>query len=313
MNVEIDSMRYRKRGFTLIELLVVIAIVGVLVALLLPAIQGAREAARRAQCTNNLKQIGLSLHNHHDALRQLPAGWNGYQPAGSTPDPEGEPGWGWASAILPYLEEGNTSVRLRPSVAVMAAIHDDVRTTSVPVYRCPSEFGEPLWQLDREDGSGALCKLARANYVGNFGTGAIEDSPSAGNGVLFHNSKVEFKQVTDGLSKTFMVGERSSLHGDSTWVGVIPGGEEAMARVLGAADHTPNQPHTEHEHHEHDEDETDAEHEHHDHLDDFGSHHTGITLFVRCDGSVDAVSDMIELTVFKALSTRAGDEVISGH
>ena len=86
-----------------------------------------------------------------------------------------------------------------------------------------------------------------------------------------------------------------------------------MARVLGAADHTPNQPHTEHEHDDHEEEETEEEHAHHDHLDDFGSYHVGVTLFVRCDGSVDLIPDTIDQAVFQALSTRAGNEVTSGH
>lgn len=306
-------------GFTLIELLVVIAIIGVLVALLLPAIQGAREAARRTQCVNNLKQIGLGLHNHHDVHRQLPAGWTAFAAGTQTPDPEGEPGWGWAARILPYLEEGNTSQQIRQSIAILDPLHDTARVSALPVYLCPSEAAEATWTLESENGSGPLCDLATSNYVGNYGTGAIEDAPSNGNGIFFHNSKVNFKQVSDGLSKTFMVGERASLHGGSTWVGVVPGGEEAMARILGAADHTPNQPHTGHEHADAevsfgdgDEEEEDHDHEHHhDHLDDFGSPHTGITMFLRCDGSVDMISDEILESVFKALSTRAGQEVVN--
>ena len=305
-------MRTGKHGFTLIELMVVIAIIGVLVALLLPAIQAAREAARRTQCINNLKQIGLALHNHHDVHRQLPSGWTAFAPGSQTPDPEGEPGWGWASKTLAYLEEGNTSARFREHISIMDPIHNSVRTTALPVYLCPSEAADPTWMLQKEDGSGNLCELARSNYVGNFGTGAIEDSPSDGNGVFFHNSQVNFKQVTDGLSKTFMVGERSSLHGGSTWVGVVPGGSEAMARILGAADHVPNQPHSEHSHADDEDDDEEHDH-HHDHLDDFGSNHAGITMFLRCDGSVDLVSDEIQEFVFKALSTRSGNEVISGH
>ena len=149
-----------------------------------------------------------------------------------------------------------------------------------------------VWTI--ADGSGTpLADLAVANYVGVFGTGEIEDSPSIGNGVFFHNSKISFKKITDGLSKTLMAGERSSLHGGSTWLGSVSRGEEAMDRIVGAADHTPNQPNG--------------------HLEDFASPHTGITLFVRCDGSVDAIADEIEEAVYQALITRSGDEVIAGN
>src|SRR6187399_1015822 len=92
------SQRYWPRGFTLVELLVVIAIIGTLVALLLPAVQMAREAARASQCKNQLKQVGLATHQYHDAMGRLPPGWIANQP-------EGVPGWGWASALLPYLEQ----------------------------------------------------------------------------------------------------------------------------------------------------------------------------------------------------------------
>ena len=288
--IELPAVSKRERSaFTLVELLVVIAVIGMLVALLLPAVQAAREAARRTQCTNNLKQIGLALQNHHDARKRLPAGWISFQPNSQIPDPEGEPGWGWAAKILPYLEEGNVALRVQEKLPILDPVHDAIRVNVIPGYLCPSESAETTWKLYAEGGSPELCTLARANYVGNYGTGEIEDDPSRGNGIFFHNSAVSFKHVTDGLSKTLMAGERSSLHCGSTWLGMVTGGEEAMARVVGAGDHVPNQPDG--------------------HLDDFSSHHAGITLFVRCDGSVDAVTDEIEESVFQALCTRAGNEI----
>ena len=101
-------MRLNRKAFTLVELLVVMAIIGLLVGLLLPAVQAARESARRSQCTNNLKQIGVGLHNFHDAKRYFPPGYiDGNTNPTSTPDNDLGPGWGWASYLLPYLEEDN--------------------------------------------------------------------------------------------------------------------------------------------------------------------------------------------------------------
>lgn len=118
---KIDSRQRVGRGFTLIELLVVIAIIAVLVALLLPAVQQAREAARRTQCKNNLKQMGLALHNYHDVHTVLPAGYfsfptsDGTGPASAEIDPDtwdGGPGWGWGASILPFLEQSSITKQI---------------------------------------------------------------------------------------------------------------------------------------------------------------------------------------------------------
>src|ERR1700735_893429 len=109
----------RRSGFTLIELLVVIAIIAVLIAMLLPAVQAARETARRSQCTNNLKQIGLALHNYHDARKCFPAGYiDRNTNAVSTPDNDLGPGWGWGAALLPFIEENNVYSQINFSQSV---------------------------------------------------------------------------------------------------------------------------------------------------------------------------------------------------
>jgi prepilin-type N-terminal cleavage/methylation domain-containing protein len=283
-------MRSKHRAFTLVELLVVIAIIGVLVALLLPAVQAAREAARRTSCTNNLKQIGLALQMHHNSAKRLPPGWLGFQPGTNIPDPEGERGWGWAARILPYMEENNVA---KSMVHYHKPLTDDLnkqaRELVLSAFRCPSDLEPETFTLEMEDGGGPVAELGKCNYVGMFGSLEIEDDPNTGDGVFFHNSRINFRHIRDGLSKTFFVGERSSRPGGSTWVGVFPGADEAMARVVGVADHPPT--------------ETGS------HLDDFGSAHVGITHFLMGDGAIINIAEDINEDVYRAMATRAGGEV----
>jgi prepilin-type N-terminal cleavage/methylation domain-containing protein len=289
-------MSARRSAFTLVELLVVIAIIGLLIALLLPAVQAAREASRRSSCQNNLKQLGLALHTFHDTYQRLPPGWEAFAAAGSRiPDPEGVPGWGWGSHILSGLEQTALAEQIKLAVAVDDPIHDQPRLKKLDVFRCPSDaYVEDLFTLDAEDGSGPLLDLARANYVAMFGTRELEDCEGlgpqqcTGDGPLYHNSKTNFRDLLDGLTSTILAGERSSRVGHSTWTGAVAGGEEAFARVMGIADHTPNHPNS--------------------HLDDFGRYHPGGALFLLGDGSVRFLSEKIALPVYQGLATRSGGE-----
>ena len=295
-----SQSRFRSRkAFTLVELLVVIAIIGLLMGLLLPAVQAARESARRNTCRNHLKQMGLAMHNYHDIHLKLPAGWQAYALPALSPDPEGEPGWGWASAILPQMEQTALSESLNPGLPITDAANATGRVTALEVFRCPSDATQEItFDLLAEGTTTPLVTLARSNYVAMFGTKELEDCEGLGpgkictsDGFLHHNSKTNFRDVLDGLSQTLMLGERSSKLDASTWTGFVAGGEEPMARVMGVADHTPNHPSA--------------------HFDDFSSYHSGGTNFVLGDGSVRFIADNISEAVYKGISTKAGREPVS--
>ena len=176
--------RVQRSGFTLIELLVVIAVIAVLVALLLPAVQQAREAARRVQCRNNLKQLGLALHNYHDVHQRFPAGYYSFPAVGGTApfgvhhDPstwDAAPGWGWSAMLLPYIEQGNAVHALDFRRPVWDPGHLNVIKTRFAVMLCPASTGvdDPLIVNDNTGsplsiGSGPI-ELGRSHYVASHG------------------------------------------------------------------------------------------------------------------------------------------------
>lgn len=296
------------KGFTLIELLVVIAIIAILVALLLPAVQQAREAARRTQCKNNLKQLALALHNYHDIHSRFAPGWIAVDPTTRLSSAhEGISGAGWGTMILPQLEQTNLYTQFNPDLAINAAPNLAFARTVLPAWQCPSDPKPDRWQIESEETAGEiLAELATANYVASFGTeelhgcenapGSWPVSPSGqciGNGAFFHNSSVRMRDFTDGTSNTILVGERRTnqqLGWYSTWPGMVPEGEEAFQRILGAADHVPNSPLA--------------------HFDDFSSRHTGGAQFALGDGSVRFISENIDEGVYKSLATIQGGEIV---
>lgn len=289
------------RGLTLIEILVVLGILGILMALLLPAVQAAREAHRRIQCQNNIRQIGLALHHHHDVHKRLPAGWVSIVPGG-------EPGWAWSAFLLEFIDQPSSSnvnwaANAQPVATPMPvpntgamridhASNVKLRERGISLFRCPTDPSEELFMLRSGTGTD-MFQVARANYAGVFGAGAIQDNPSAGDGIFFRNSRTRFADIRDGQSNTLMVGERASRQpgsgeGSATWVGAVPGANRSMARVVGRAGRVPNDVLGD--------------------FADFGSWHPFGANFVMADGSVRMISDVIDQATYHALATRAGGE-----
>ena len=210
----------RRSGFTLVELLVVIAIIGVLVALLLPAVQAAREAARRSSCTNNMRQLGVALHNHHDTMNRFPPGCaNDKAPFGTH---AAGAGWGssWKVYILPYIEQtaiydkwlfdGNNSGYTHPSNMTY------VNRVKIATYRCPSS-AMPEWYSASGNAGSIQMFTSYTGIAGSYSPnvpfnncGSGSNGFTAEDGVLFANSRQNMSSITDGTSNTVMVGELSA-------------------------------------------------------------------------------------------------------
>ena len=307
----------KNAAFTLVELLVVIAIIGILIGMLLPAVQAVREAARRVQCANNCRQIGLAALNYESATMEFPSGWS----TSVEDDPLAAPGWGWGAQLLPYMEQGNVGDQIEFNVAISDPIHSAIIQTELSVFLCPSDPADTLQDLGSilgggdDDGGGGDgggggsggggsgsgsrnskiqssgdLLVSRSNYSGCFGNIEIEDAPLAGNGIMFANSGVKFAGITDGSSNTMLVGERTNELGTVSWVGVVPEVDEAFARIVGIADHAPNDAGL--------------------HFDDFRSYHTGGINATYADGSTHFISDSVAVGAYQALGSRSGGEVV---
>ncbi len=313
--------RTSRLGFTLIELLVVIAIIAILIALLVPAVQKVREAAARTQCTNNLKQIGLAMHDYHGAMKCFPPGYtaSGSFVNGGT---DTTPGWGWGTYILPYLDQLplyqqfdlTQPVQNYPGIQTMLA-----------VYLCPSDItGSGPFNVTDASWN-PICMAAPTSYAGCCGGSYVTtagttstvstttgmNSTGIGNGILYRNSAVTFNQITDGTSNTVLVEERCFAHVMGTWAGAINGGycnqgvynPAAVAGHLGqvAGDivlihaSTINSPSGRN-------------------LDDCNSLHPGGANILFADGTVHFIrniaSGSTDSTIFEAMGTIAGGEVV---
>jgi prepilin-type N-terminal cleavage/methylation domain-containing protein/prepilin-type processing-associated H-X9-DG protein len=217
--------RIPRFGFTLVELLVVIAIIGILVGLLLPAVQAAREAARRMSCGNNLKQIGLALHNYESAHKKFPIGYRDDLPTNAILF---DGGWSWVAGVLPYLEQAPLYDRLdfryhpygtRGSVSDPAGNNHAAAAVLIPSFRCPSDIAPQTRSFNVND-PGGVNNIAVSSYAGCLGafdgeacvpTGATHAARrgARNNGLLVVNAVNSHGSITDGTSNVIAAGEVS--------------------------------------------------------------------------------------------------------
>jgi len=284
-------------GFTLIELLVVIAIIAVLIALLLPAVQQAREAARRSQCKNNLKQMGLAVHNYHDQVNQFPYGGIAANHAN-----------GWVM-ILPFMDQANVYNKFNFSRDVGGSDAENQAAKVIPIssYFCPTH--SRLRQVVPVSGSGGSAYYggARGDYSMNCGTtNCYSTNISDWSGITNIQSSIKLRDVTDGTSNTFLIGEKwtdptlasnvspaatdSNVSDNAYWqwgnygCRLVKNPMNVNLATIGIT--------------------------YGDTQANFGSQHTGGCHFVLCDGSVRFVSQNIDMTTYRNLGNRADGKVL---
>jgi len=248
--------RRNASGFTLVELLVVIAIIGILVALLLPAIQAAREAARRSQCINNLRQLGVAMFNYESTRKGLPpmAKYWCNRDLATCPDgfAGGPGGWyddhGWYIPLMPYIEEAGLVGRVDPTVSFSAAVNEAARKTFVSLHACPSDIG-----MQRNEWGIATWARVRTNYVVNAGN-TVYGQHSVGNCpllpypgcVLFGGAPFipkkpnKLSKITDGTANTLMMSEVLVLPETAGWGGPYSDAQTALGGQVFTGFHTPN-------------------------------------------------------------------------
>lgn len=334
------QLRYSRRAFTLIEMLVVIAIIGILLGLVLPAVQKVREMAGRTSCKNNLKQMGLALQSYHDINHCFPPSyvygnaWSAVTPAeeepvaaspfvfgaydrrpkppkpgggaaaGPPPIPSEAPGWGWGSFLLPYLEQEGLYRQIDFHTPLDKAV--DIRSNVLRVYICPTDVNTGVAKLVGDWGQ-PIGDAATNSYTACYGAlGFVDLLPDQGNGVFSRNSRYRHEDITDGASNTLALGERACLFAQAPWAGVISG--VSVVTAPGApvyATVSEGSPTC-----------VVARQGNRQLLDvnsepyDFFSPHPGVVQFVFADGSVHALSSALSVPVLQALATRAGDEPI---
>ena len=333
------SSRNNLRGFTLVELLVVIAIIGILIGLLLPAVQSVREAARRTVCKNNLLQLALALHNYESALMHFPPGYAyvlGAEYAAETgyPVSSGDAnhlGQAWGAFILPQIEQGNLYKQIDFTLPVFDVTNLLARETHINIFICPTDNWSQQNYVVRDESVDPVERYAAASYCANWGpaTGVVETpgdetddwnldaTPDDSEGPFFRNSKTRFGHITDGTSNTIALGERTNgpiLGLDGQPIGVPP--HPNFENVWFAATRDIDVPDDDHGHMvlfdaEYGPNQARGEGTGADR--GVSAPHDGLAQFAFLDGSVHTISSDISIETYRALCSMRGGEVIGDY
>lgn len=314
------KFRQSRSAFTLVELLVVMAIISILMAILLPAVQQAREAARRTSCRNKLKQIGIALHNYESLHRVLPPGYlyisgEDYQTLhGETPDrtiEDNQMGFAWGAYLLPFIEQENYYEEIDFERPPFDPVNKEIREKELGVFFWPSDIYSPDHKVVRDDTDpNDIEQYGPSSYFANWGPADastnLEATPELAEGVFYRNSATAIGDIRDGTTHTVAIGERTNgpiLGGlpphpsfETAWFAAVHDidtpGDDHGHMVLFDGQFTPNTvagPGADR---------------------GVSSPHTSYGMFLFCDGSVHPITENISLDIYSDLLTINGGEIV---